>query len=64
MQEPPQITFKHNETYKEAKVEAIAGYYQTNTSKDAEKPPHQKIKIYSSNKSKKSNKSNKSSPSG
>ena len=42
------------------KVEFTSGY-QTNGHKD-DKFPHQKIKIYSSNKRKKGNSSNKSSP--
>lgn len=43
--------------------EAVNGCYQTNASKQhQERPPNQKIKLFSSNKSKKSTSSNKSSP--
>lgn len=47
----------------ENKPEQVYGY-QTNSSKDYEKAPNQKIKIYSSNKRRNNYSSNKSSPAG
>ena len=58
-----EIKFKEpdNRIYsRDAKLDPVVGY-QTNTTKDHDRAPNQKLKIYSSNKSKK-NSSNKSSP--
>lgn len=60
-----EIRFKEpdNRIYsRQNKVDPVVGY-QTNSTKDHDRAPNQKLKIYSSNKSKKSG-SNKSSPAG